>query len=65
MWGKRKLARLLKREGIKVSISTVGRILKSLIDRGVVIPVPRLRRKPGGRRGTVRRFVLRPVFVIE
>ena len=50
MWGKRKLAVLLRREGWSVSISMVGRILKSLIDRGVVTPVPTLRRKPGGRR---------------
>lgn len=50
MWGKRKLAWLLRREGIVVSLSTTGRILKSLMDRGVVTPVPTLRRKPGGRR---------------
>jgi putative transposase len=50
MWGKRKLAWLLRREGRSVSISTVGRILRRLMDRGVVTPVPTLRRKPGGRR---------------
>ena len=50
MWGKRKLAWLLRREGYVVSISTVGRILKQLMQRGVVTPVPTLRRKPGGRR---------------
>jgi transposase len=50
MWGKRKLARLLRREGFAVSVSTVGRILKSLMRRGLVMPVPSLRRKPGGRR---------------
>jgi transposase InsO family protein len=50
MWGKRKLAWLLRREGVVVSISTIGRILRSLMDRGVVTPVPTLRRKPGGRR---------------
>jgi transposase InsO family protein len=50
MWGKRKLAVLLRREGWSLSVSTVGRILKSLMQRGAVIPVPRLRRKPGGRR---------------
>jgi transposase InsO family protein len=50
MWGKRKLAWLLVREGVAVSISTVGRILKQLIQRGVVTPVPTLRRRPGGRR---------------
>jgi transposase len=50
MWGKRKLAWLLRREGVVVSLSTIGRILRSLMDRGVVTPVPTLRRKPGGRR---------------
>jgi transposase InsO family protein len=50
MWGKKKLARLLWREGFAVSVSTVGRILNSLMRRGLVMPVPTLRRKPGGRR---------------
>jgi transposase InsO family protein len=50
MWGKRKLTVLLLRDGFAVSVSTVGRILKHLMQRGVVTPVPRLRRKPGGRR---------------
>ena len=50
MWGKRKLVRLLAREGFATSVSTVGRILKALVARGVVIPVPTLRRRPGGRR---------------
>ena len=50
MWGKRKLAWLMRREGVAVSTSTVGRILKSLMRRGLVMPVPTLRRKPGGRR---------------
>lgn len=36
--------------GVAVSTSTVGRILTSLMQRGVVTPVPTLRRKPGGRR---------------
>ena len=50
MWGKRKIAALLKREGQIVSVSKVGRILKRLMDRGVVVPAPILRRRPGGRR---------------
>lgn len=50
MWGKQKIVVLLARAGIATSVSTVGRILKSLMDRGVVTPVPTLRRKPGGRR---------------
>ena len=50
MWGKRKIAALLRREGHAVSASTVGRILRTLMDRGVVTPVPILRRHPGARR---------------
>jgi transposase InsO family protein len=50
MWGKRKLCWLLAREGFTISVSTVGRILSQLMQRGVVTPVPRLRKKPGGRR---------------
>ncbi len=50
MWGKRKIAALLKREGEAVGVSKVGRILKRLMDRGVVVPVPILRRRPGARR---------------
>ena len=50
MWGKRKIAVLLRREGTSVSTSTVGRILRKLMDRGIVTPVPTLRRNPGGRR---------------
>jgi putative transposase len=50
MWGKRKIAVLLGREGVATSVSTVGRILRRLVARGVVIPVPTLRRRPGGRR---------------
>lgn len=50
MWGKRKLGWLLRREGFAVSVSTVGRILRHLVQRGVLTPVPTLRRKPGGRR---------------
>lgn len=50
MWGKRKLTVLLRRQGVTASVSTVGRILRALIQRGRVIAVPLLRRKPGGRR---------------
>ncbi len=50
MWGKRKIAVLLKREGFVCSISTVGRILAKLVERGAVVPVPILRRKPAARR---------------
>ena len=50
MYGKRKLAVLLRREGVQTSTATVGRILRKLMDRGVVIPVPTLRRNPAARR---------------
>ena len=50
MWGKRKLAVLMRREGIAVSTSTVGRILRRLMDQGVVTRVPTLRRNPAARR---------------
>ena len=50
MWGKRKIAALLRLEGVDVSTSKVGRILARLMDRGVVVPVPTLRRNPGARR---------------
>lgn len=36
-WGKDKLVVLLKREGLRVSTSTVGRVLKRLKDRGVLV----------------------------
>lgn len=50
MWGKRKIAVLLRREGFAASTSTVGRILGVLVKRGAVIPVPILRRRPAARR---------------
>ena len=49
MWGKRKLAKLLQREGRPTSVSTVGRILRQLVARGAVTPVPILRRRPAPR----------------
>jgi putative transposase len=47
MWGKSKLVVLLRRDGFQASASTVGRILKRLVDRGAVTPVPVLRKKSG------------------
>ena len=44
MWGKDKLAPLLWRQGFETSVSKVGRILKKLVDRGVVQSVPSLRK---------------------
>lgn len=50
MWGKEKIVVLLAREGTRTSASTVGRILAHLVERGAVVPVPILRRRPGPRR---------------
>ena len=44
MWGRAKLVVLLRAEGFAVSESTVGRILSHLVARGVIQPVPDLRR---------------------
>ena len=44
MWGRAKLIVLLRAEGVVVSESTVGRILGHLVARGVLQPVPVLRR---------------------
>jgi transposase InsO family protein len=55
MWGKAKLGPLLRADGFAVSDATVGRILKTLMDRGVIQPVPRLRRRPKSHRWTPRR----------
>jgi putative transposase len=46
-WGKDKLGPLLRKAGFAVSNATVGRILKSLVERGRVTPVPQLIRKAG------------------
>lgn len=46
-WGKDKLGPLLRKAGFVVSNATVGRILKSRVERGRVMPVPPLIRKIG------------------
>lgn len=45
MWGKDTLAPLLRRQGFQASVSTIGRILASLVERGAIVPVPNLRRR--------------------
>lgn len=50
MWGKRKIAILMRREGFETSDSTVVRILAGLAARGAITPVPVLRRRPEERR---------------
>ena len=44
MWGKDKLAPMLWKQGFTCSVSKVGRILKRLVERGVVAAVPNLRK---------------------
>jgi putative transposase len=44
MWGKDKLAPLLWKQGFDCSVSKVGRVLKKLVERGVIQAVPNLRR---------------------
>lgn len=58
MWGRAKLGPLIRAEGFTVSDATVGRIIKSLVERGVVVPVPTLRRRPY-KRSTKRRLAVR------
>ena len=55
MWGKAKLGPLLRDQGFIVSDATVGRILQALMERGLVQPVPRLRKNPYAHRWTTRR----------
>lgn len=55
MWGRAKLGPLLRGQGFKVSDSTVGRIIASLVERGVVVPVPTLRRRHSQHRRRSRR----------
>ena len=44
-WGKRKIAKLLQREGIAISESTVGRIISGLLKRGVLMSAKLFRHK--------------------
>lgn len=55
MWGRAKLGPLLRAQGFAVSEATVGRIIRSLVERGVALPVPTLRRRPRSHRWSPRR----------
>jgi transposase InsO family protein len=60
MWGRAKIGPLVRAQGFTASDATVGRIIRSLVDHGVVQPVPTLRRRPHARRWTAkRRFAIR------
>ena len=58
MWGKAKLGPLLRATGFQLSDSTIGRMLKHLVRRGAVQPVPLCRRRARGGRPR-RRHALR------
>lgn len=49
-WGKEKLVVLLRRAGVTVSVSTVGRLLHDLVARGQLVEPPRLQRARAARR---------------
>lgn len=57
-WGKEKLAVLLRREGMNISVSMVGRILKNLKDRGV-LQEPRLNSISARKRQKKRPYAIR------
>ena len=59
-WGKDKLVVLLRREGIRVSTSTVGRVMKRLKDRGVLVePVNVRQAKEARKRRRRPRYAIR------
>jgi len=53
MWGKAKLGPILRAQG--VAVSDVGRILKALVARGAIDPVPLMRSKKAALRRKIRR----------
>jgi len=72
-WGKDKLAVLLRAEGIRVSASTVGRVVKRLLARGLIREPAKLRRirsrrrvnRPWARRKPKEYAVLAPGDLIQ
>lgn len=60
MWGRAKLGPILRQRGFDVSDSTVGRIIRSLVERGVLDAVATLRKRRPARKWTAkRRFAVR------
>jgi putative transposase len=55
MWGRAKIGPLVRAEGLRACDRTVGRIIAHLVQRGVVQPVPALRRRPRSHRWSARR----------
>lgn len=59
-WGKDKLVVLLRREGIKISTSTVGRVINRLKKRGLLVePVNAAQAKRARKRGWKPRYAIR------
>lgn len=60
MWGRAKIGPLVRAEDFAASDATVGRIIAHLVNKGVVQPVPVLRKRSHARRWTQkRRFAVR------
>jgi len=55
MWGRAKIAVKLRDQGFKTSEATVGRIIAHLVKRGVVEPVPTIRRGAKTRKWSAKR----------
>lgn len=55
MWGKAKLGPLLRAQGFSASDATIGRILKALVARDAIDPIPLLRSKKAALRRKLRR----------
>lgn len=55
MYGKEKIKRLLEKEGVYVSVSTVGRVLKYLMDKGKIQNIKTLKSKNQGYRKAQRK----------
>ncbi|MDP1702096.1 MAG: hypothetical protein Q8L53_14210 [Aestuariivirga sp.] len=54
MWGRAKIGPLVRVEGFCACDATVGRIIGHLVNRGVVQPVPALRKRSHARRAGAR-----------
>lgn len=55
MWGKAKLVVKLREQGFEASEATIGRIVAHLVARGVIEPVPTIRKAAKGRKWSARR----------
>jgi transposase InsO family protein len=55
MWGRAKIVVKLREQGFKVSEATIGRIIAHLVKRGVVEPVPTIRKAAKTRKWSAKR----------